>query len=68
MGYIEGKKLLETLGAIYTKPLVGRVWKVLEMPRDVHISLHYGGRHEGSLRLSRDLLYILVHRLVYRIV
>ncbi|KAL6327866.1 hypothetical protein AAG906_026545 [Vitis piasezkii] len=37
-------------GAIYTKPLVGRVWKVLEMPRDVHTSLHYGGRH-GRTRL-----------------
>ncbi|KAL6331714.1 hypothetical protein AAG906_016710 [Vitis piasezkii] len=47
------RKLLETLGAIYTKPLVGRVWKVLEMPRDVHTSLHYGGRHERSPRLSR---------------
>ncbi|RVX00428.1 hypothetical protein CK203_024647 [Vitis vinifera] len=42
--YIEGGKLLETPGAIYTKSLVGRVWKVLEMPRDVHTSLHYGGR------------------------
>ena len=41
-------------GAIYTKLLVGRVWKVLEMPRDVHTSLHYGGRHERSLRLFRD--------------
>ncbi|KAL6343052.1 hypothetical protein AAG906_017864 [Vitis piasezkii] len=49
-----GGKLLETPGAIYTKPLVGRVWKVLEMPRDVHTSLHYGGRHERSPRLSRD--------------
>ncbi|KAL6314240.1 hypothetical protein AAG906_012600 [Vitis piasezkii] len=45
---IEPKKLLETPGAIYTKPLEGRVWKVLEMPRDVHTSLHYGGRHERS--------------------
>ncbi|RVW58417.1 hypothetical protein CK203_109029 [Vitis vinifera] len=49
-----GGKLLETPGAIYTKPLVGRVWKVLEMPRDVHTSLHYGGRHGRSPRLSRD--------------
>nr|CAN77467.1 hypothetical protein VITISV_006781 [Vitis vinifera] len=49
-----GGKLLETPGAIYTKPLVGRVWKVLEMPRDVHTSLHYGGRHGKSPRLSRD--------------
>ncbi|KAL6314345.1 hypothetical protein AAG906_021055 [Vitis piasezkii] len=44
----------ETPRAIYTKPLVGRVWKVLEMPRDVHTSLHYGGRHGRSPRLSRD--------------
>ena len=53
-GYIEGRKLLETLRAIYTKPLVGRVWKVLEMPKDVHTSLHYGGRQEWSTRLSRE--------------
>ena len=53
-GYIENRKLLETPGVIYTKPLVGRVWKVLEMPRDVHASLHYGGRHERSPRLSRE--------------
>ena len=52
--YIEGMKLLETPGAIYTKSLVRRVWKVLETPRDVHVSLHYGGRHERSLRLSRE--------------
>ncbi|RVW70674.1 putative disease resistance protein [Vitis vinifera] len=48
-----GGKLLETPGVIYTKPLVGRVWKVLEIPRDVHTSLHYGGRHGRSPRLSR---------------
>ena len=53
--YIEPRKLLETLGAIYTKPLVGRVWKVLEMSRDVHTSLHYGGRHERNPRLSREI-------------
>ena len=52
--YIEGRKLLETLGAIYTKALVGRVWKVLKMPRDVHTSLHYGGRHERNPRLFRE--------------
>ena len=35
------------------------MWKVLEMPRDVHTSLHYGGKHERSpLENSRDLLYI----------
>ncbi|RVW50024.1 Retrovirus-related Pol polyprotein from transposon RE1 [Vitis vinifera] len=50
----EPRKLLETPGAIYTKPLEGRVWKVLEMPRDVRTSLHYGGRHERSPRLSRE--------------
>ncbi|RVW90350.1 hypothetical protein CK203_045744 [Vitis vinifera] len=49
-----GEKLLETLGAIYTKTLVGRVWKVLEIPRDFHTSLHYGGRHERSPRLFRE--------------
>ena len=53
-GYIEGKKLLETPRTIYTKPLVGRVWKVLEMPRDVHTSLHYGERHEKSPRLFKE--------------
>ncbi|RVW23116.1 hypothetical protein CK203_107485 [Vitis vinifera] len=52
--HIRGEKLLETPGAIYTKTLVGRVWKVLEMPRDFHTSLHYGGRHERSPRLSRE--------------
>ena len=34
--YIGGGKLLETLGAIYTKPLEGRVWKVLEMSTHVY--------------------------------
>ena len=49
---------------------MGRVWKVLEMPKDVHISLHYAERHEMSPRLlenSRDLLYILTSRLVHKI-
>nr|CAN67905.1 hypothetical protein VITISV_036153 [Vitis vinifera] len=50
----EPRKLLKTHGAIYTKPLEGRVWKVLEMPRDVHTSLYYGGRHERIPRLSRE--------------
>ena len=54
IAYIEPMKLLGTLGAIYTKSLVGRVWKILKMPRDVLTSLHYGGRHERSLRLSRE--------------
>ena len=52
--YIEPRKLLETPGAIYTKTLVGIVWKVLEMSRKVHTSLHYGGRYERSPRLSRE--------------
>ncbi|RVW19086.1 hypothetical protein CK203_087646 [Vitis vinifera] len=59
IGVPGGRKLLETPGAIYTKPLVGKVWKVLEMPRDVHTSLHYGGRHggvQGFLETSRNLL------------
>ena len=38
----------------YTQPLVGKVRKVLEMPRDAHTSLHYGKRHERSPRLSRE--------------
>ena len=45
---------METPRAIYTKTLEGRVWKVLEMPRDVYTSLHYGRRHERSPRLSRE--------------
>ncbi|KAL6325132.1 hypothetical protein AAG906_022699 [Vitis piasezkii] len=45
---------LETPRAIYTKPLVGKVWKLLKKPRDVHTSIHYGGRHEKSPRLSRE--------------
>ena len=46
---------METPGAIYTKPLVGRVWKVLEMPREVHTTLHYGRRHEKGPKLSREI-------------
>ena len=54
-GYIEDRKLLETPRAIYTNSLVGRIlWKVLEMFRDVHTSLHYGGRYERSPRPSRE--------------
>ena len=53
--YMGGGKLLETPGAIYTKPLVGRVWKVLEMPREVHTTLHYGRRHEKGPKLSREI-------------
>ena len=58
---------METPRAIYTKPLEGRVWKVLEMPRDVHTFLHYDGRHERSPRLSREFYRSLVHRVVHRI-
>ena len=54
MGLFRARKLLETPGAIYTKSLKGRVWKVLEIPGNVHTSLHYGGRHERSPRLSRE--------------
>ena len=54
MGLYKPRKLLETPEAIYTKPLVGRVWKVLEMSKKVHTSLHYGGRHERSLGLFRE--------------
>ena len=39
MAYIGGEKLLETLGDIHTQPLVGRVWKVLEMPREHNSTL-----------------------------
>ena len=55
MAYIGGEKLLETLGDIHTLPLVGRVWKVLEMPREVHTTLHYGRRHEKGPKLSREI-------------
>ncbi|RVW91983.1 Retrovirus-related Pol polyprotein from transposon TNT 1-94 [Vitis vinifera] len=49
-------KLLETPGAIYTKLLVGRVWKVLEMPRDVHTSLHYVSRQSGIHNFDSDVV------------
>ena len=55
MAYIGGKKLLETLRDIHTQPLVGRVWKVLEMSREVHTTLHYGRRHEKGPKLSREI-------------
>ena len=53
------RKLLET-------PRVGRVWKVLEKPGGIHTILHYGGRHERSLGLSREIQKSLVYRLVPR--
>ena len=61
MGLYRARKLLET-------PRVGRVWKVLEKPGGIHTILHYGGRQRspGFLENSKSLLYILVHRLVPR--
>ena len=35
-GYIEDRKILETPETIYTKSLVGRVWKVLKRLKDVY--------------------------------
>ncbi|KAL6326360.1 hypothetical protein AAG906_007865 [Vitis piasezkii] len=35
--------------------LYRRVWKVLEMPREVHTTLHYGRRHEKGPKLSREI-------------
>ena len=54
MGLYRARKLLET-------PRVGRVWKVLEKPRGIHTILHYGGRHERSLGLSREFQKSLVY-------
>ena len=54
-------KAQETSGNSYIQPLVGRVWKVLEMPREVHTYLHYGGRHERSPRLSKEFQRSLVY-------
>ncbi|KAL6338004.1 hypothetical protein AAG906_007813 [Vitis piasezkii] len=56
IGLYRARKLLET-------PRVGRVWKVLEMPGEIHTTLHYGGRHERSPGLSREFERSLVHRL-----
>ena len=47
MGLYRAKKLLET-------PRVGRLWKVLEMPGEIHTTLHYGGKHERSPGLFRE--------------
>ena len=47
MGLYRARKLLET-------PRVGRVWKALEMPGEIHTTLHYGGKHKRSPRLSRE--------------
>ena len=61
MGLYRRREAFGDSGAIYTKTLVGRVWKVLEMPRDVHTSLHYGERHERSSRLFREFQRSLVY-------
>ena len=54
MGLYRARKPLET-------PRVGRVWKVLEKPGGIHTILHYGGRHERSLGLSREFQKSLVY-------
>ena len=47
IGLYRAKKLLET-------PRVGRVWKVLKKLGGNYTILHYGGRHERRLGLSRE--------------
>ena len=47
MALYRARKLLET-------PRVGRVWKVLEMPGEIHTTLHNGGKHKRSSGLSRE--------------
>ena len=59
---------METPGAIYIKPLVGRVWKVLEMSTHLYTMVEGMRGVQGFLENSRDLLYIIVLRLVHRIV
>ena len=54
MGLYRVRKLMET-------PRVGRVWKVLEMLGEIHITLHYGGRHERSPQPSREFQRSLVY-------
>ena len=51
----------EVFGDSYTQPLERRVWKVLNMPREAHTSLHYDGRHESSPRLSKEFQRSLVY-------
>ncbi|RVW58010.1 hypothetical protein CK203_113086 [Vitis vinifera] len=65
-----GGKLLETPGAIYTKPLVeecGKVLECLEMSTHLYTMVEGMGGVQGFLESSRNLLYILVHRVVHRI-
>ena len=66
MAYIGG--VLETPRAIYTKTLVGRVWKVLEMSTHLYTIVEGMRGVQGFLENSRDLLYIFVHRVVHRLV
>ena len=47
MDLYKARKLMET-------HRVGRMWKVLKMSGEIYIILHYGGRHERSLELSRE--------------
>ncbi|RVW23340.1 hypothetical protein CK203_100926 [Vitis vinifera] len=54
MALYRAKKLLET-------PRMGRVWKVLEKTGRIHTILHYDGRHERSLGLSRQFQKSLVY-------
>ena len=45
-------------GAIYTKPLEGRVWKVLEMSTHLYTMVEGMRGVQGFLENSRDFLYI----------
>ena len=54
IGLYRVRKLLENLK-------VGRVLKVLEMPGEIHTTLHYGGRHERSPQPSREFQRSLVY-------
>ena len=67
-GYMEDRKFLETPWAIYTKSLVGRVYKVLEMLTYLYTMMEDMRGVQGFLENFRDLLYIIVPRLVHRIV
>ena len=51
MALYRARKLLET----------PRVWKVLEKPGGIHTILHYDGRYERSLGLSREFQKSLVY-------
>ena len=66
-GYMEDMKFLETPWAIYTKSLVGKVYKVLEMLTYLYTMMEGMRGVQGFLENFRDLLYIIVPRLVHRI-